>query len=530
MRLFATVLFFSCSIAVQAQTTFTCLDLEPGNAPSTPRYLSPLNGKLIFSAKHATQGIELWSGDGTLAGTQVLKDLNVGGDASPLYLTQMNNKLYFAANDGTHNGDLYVTDGTAAGTQLVKDIDGTGGKITISETKIVATANKLFFVATDATNGTELWVSDGTAAGTHIVKDINPGWNTSDPNYLCAFNNKVYFKAKDSGNDSELWVTDGTEAGTMRVAELRPGTDGSSPYGMTVAGGKMYFIATDASGYGRTFVSDGTTAGTVLLTNAVGLGYTEYNGKVYFYASQSPGRELFETDGTPGGTKIVKDLYTGTANPSPFSFAAMVFNGKLYFNANDVTNGSELFVTDGTDAGTHLVKDIFPGTGYSSPQSFFVYAGSLFFTADEAAGNRQLFMTDGTAAGTQKIAPPNPNKDALGATTQFVEYNGAIYFAANYDVLDTELWRLKIGPDGVPELRAQNQLAVYPNPAQDVLTVMGVENGNSLFVTDINGQKLYMNGNIIVDGNKATIDIATLPAGVYLLHSGASVSRFVKVD
>ena len=39
----------------------------------------------------------------------------------------------------------------------------------------------------------------------------------------------------------------------------------------------------------------------------------------------------------------------------------VVFNGKLYFAATD-SNGKELWSTDGTPAGTTMVKDFRPGT------------------------------------------------------------------------------------------------------------------------------------------------------------------------
>src|SRR5690554_1787662 len=63
--------------------------------------------------------------------------------------------------------------------------------------------------------------------------------------------------------------------------------------------------------------------------------------------------------------ELVKDINpTGDSNP----YSLTELNGKLYFRANDGTNGYELWVTDGTSAGTQMIKDINP-TGSSYPSA-----------------------------------------------------------------------------------------------------------------------------------------------------------------
>jgi ELWxxDGT repeat protein len=70
------------------------------------------------------------------------------------------------------------------------------------------------------------------------------------------------------------------------------------------------------------------------------------------------GRELWKTDGTEAGTVLVKDINpTGDSVPRDFT----VFNGALYFRADDGVDNFELWKTDGTEVGTVQVKDICPG-------------------------------------------------------------------------------------------------------------------------------------------------------------------------
>ncbi|MDM5264785.1 hypothetical protein PF327_11355, partial [Sulfurovum sp. XTW-4] len=97
--------------------------------------------------------------------------------------------------DAGSNEELWTTDGTEAGTVLVKEIvpDIYGSR----PREVTVAGGISFFSATDngAASGVELWKSDGTEAGTVLVKDINPGTAGSDPQQLAAVNGILYFSA-----------------------------------------------------------------------------------------------------------------------------------------------------------------------------------------------------------------------------------------------------------------------------------------------------------------------------------------------
>ena len=116
------------------------------------------------------------------------------------------------------------------------------------------------------------------------------------------------------------------------------------------------------------------------------------DGVVYFAANtRREGRELWRSDGTEAGTRLVADMSTGSASSSPGGFTKV--NGRILFTADAVIKtgsgrngqttflGRELWRTDGTSAGTALVKDINLGFDSSSPSEFTVVDGTLFFTA-----------------------------------------------------------------------------------------------------------------------------------------------------
>jgi ELWxxDGT repeat protein len=109
------------------------------------------------------------------------------------------------------------------------------------------------------------------------------------------------------------------------------------------------------------------------------------------------------------------------------------FGGKLYFGANNGTDGTELWVTDGTLAGTSMIKDIFQGPDYGTPDHFMSAGGKLFFTADDGAGVYQLWNTDGTDAGTVKVKAIAPSS--------FTAMNGLLFFVASNGPYGVELWK-----------------------------------------------------------------------------------------
>src|SRR5262245_48568676 len=69
-------------------------------APSRPGGFVRMGGLTYFHANDGGNGDELWVTDGTVAGTQLLKDIYVGsGSSYPTSLTDVNGVLYFMADD-----------------------------------------------------------------------------------------------------------------------------------------------------------------------------------------------------------------------------------------------------------------------------------------------------------------------------------------------------------------------------------------------------------------------------------------------
>ena len=385
--------------------------LKDLNAASTssnrvrPQFTN-LGNRTVFFVDHPSYGTEPWVTDGTQAGTKLLKDITSGigdgilaGLTSEKRIERVGNNLFFLADNGSSGEELWLTNGTTAGTRLVKDINGTGSSSGISN--LTRYKNKLFFYVSEGNSTAEdegLWVSDGTTAGTRLIKDVQTGTGNSSVGVdtMTVLNNTLYFIAETGagGRFEELWKSNGTAAGTVRVSDI-----GSTVYNsdqMTNVSGKFYFLRSDGPSSNELWVSNGTAAGTLALKSFTGgaaklkfhIGtYVDnpgYNGKLYFYGTTAnQGYELWQSNGTVSGTKIVTDLFPGPGDSSVNGvFHGQAFNGYFYFQADDDVHGVELWRLN-PDTSLTLI-DLAAGLRNSGPEYFAANEDYLFFNANQS--------------------------------------------------------------------------------------------------------------------------------------------------
>jgi ELWxxDGT repeat protein len=89
---------------------------------------------------------------------------------------------------------------------------------------------------------------------------------------------------------------------------------------------------------------------------------------MFFADDGVSGAELWRSDGTETGTRIVADVREGPPGSSRWPFSATVVLDRLFFIADDGEHGIEVWMSDGTASGTVLWSDISPGLGSARPK------------------------------------------------------------------------------------------------------------------------------------------------------------------
>ncbi len=419
-----------------AAGTALVADIRPGNQSSNPSELAWVGARLMFAANNGTgAGNELHRSDGTAAGTSLVADVYLPqGDSNPEGFLPTPNGIVFGAGSSTTR-ELWSSDGTVAGT-IELDFDpfaSNPGELTLVGSTVFAAGNL-------QTVGRELIATDGTLAGTGLALDLRAGGNSSSPAALASAFGQLWFRASaDPSESSEPFVSDGTAAGTVSLGDLRPGNSGSNAGPFVPVGGVVVFPANDGTHGTELWVSDGTAAGTALLLDinpgaqtAQPLHLVSFGSVAYFVATQSggAGRELWRTDGTTAGTTLVADLQPGFGSSNPEQIVQLA-NGTVLFVAGVSVLGQRLHRTDGTAAGTAALGQIGATT---NPQiEDLVAVGSVaFFTANDMVHGRELWMTDGvTVSMVADVYPGAPSGVIEGTLAARAGQNQVVFAGAD---------------------------------------------------------------------------------------------------
>ena len=148
---------------------------------------------------------------------------------------------------------------------------------------------------------------------------------------------------------------------------------------------------------------------------------------IFTATMQDTGAELWVTDGTPSGTRLLADIRPGPQGSAPED--AVIAGGKIFFTADDGQHGRELWVTDGTSGGTRIF-DAAAGAASGAPDDLTVVGDRVFFTADDGIHGRELWVSDGTASGARMVADLMPGAEG-SSPSALTAAQGRVYLHAD---------------------------------------------------------------------------------------------------
>lgn len=420
------VFFSSSSSCAQITTLFSFKEYQNFRII----YSTQLQDKWVFISEgnFGNANIKkLWTSDGTPAGTHEFMDVPSQGFQTQDYIKLGDELFYVVLDYSTQKHTLWKTNGTREGTIPIKEIhryyyDQTGYDSFLQPNEFTVFKGLLYFIANGGgTKDRQLWRSDGTPEGTFAVYTL-PEQLRNIYN-LRAGTNKLFFISQNdtAPYSSQLWVSDGETADTVRTFK----TILSFYYEYALSNDVIFFVGFDPESGTELWKSDGTAAGTQLVKDLTPGNYDydttkvassslstfiNFQNKVYFVKDNWSKAKLYSTDGTEGGTLLVKDFSEGQ-NDLGFAYIsrALVAQGRLYLVADNGETGAELWIKDQNSEEFSLVKDIRPGkpSSFASFESF-EYNQQLYFYANDGVYGLELWKTDGSPANTQLVADLTP--------------------------------------------------------------------------------------------------------------------------
>jgi ELWxxDGT repeat protein len=388
---------------------------------STPkiRFLFAGGGRAFFVADTQSGGLEVWTSDGTAAGTRPVTRFaakNPFGQSSP-FTVLVEGRLYFAARNARATAnDLWSVGAKPESLRRLTDFHDPSAYFSA----VRKSGNRILFVVQrmeqQQFGPPKLWASGGDLRSTAPLSGCAGGCPTVESGLAPLGQGRFVFKGHNPAGEA-LWVTDGTGAGTRRLQSTGRFHDLTQ---YVALGDRVLFELTNEYETGELWVTDGTVAGT-FFTAPGGPSWSHYygwggpllagkaNGLLLFGAipdQDNPYEALMTSDGTPGGMRELARFVVGnSSNPQqllPLGDRLLV----QVCTASEQGSTQEMLAVRGTETATLLSRHIDSSCGVESlSYRLATLGGRVAFVLNENSVGSSLWVTDGTPAGTIALIP-----------------------------------------------------------------------------------------------------------------------------
>jgi large repetitive protein len=545
MKHIFTLLFLMTALSLSAQRVYLVKDLNGGTASGFPSFdskfklLGGLDSVAIFLASGKGGVKLLCSSDGTNIGTiSILPPL--AADETLLYPTVSDNRFWFVIRDGDDHDKLYSTDGTWAGTQV--RVNETAARI--RELKAIAGG---VVYARNPDNFDDEELIRVRLTGSNIQKTVLAKfyWFGGLLEFAVADSNTIWGIGSSGPNDRSLFKCTGQANSRTNIAVINTGSEFNLNIFMTIVGAKCYWFWQPDGGVRKLWVSDGTAAGTMGLVALDDLAFQDlqeeraiigFDNKLYFRGkavNSNFGSELWVSDGTIAGTKMVKDIADGFSNSEVRNMT--IYQNRLFFGAKTDFGNEKLWLLN--TAGTNATEaySAFAGNEYYGVD-VLPFRDSLVFGGYRSAIGGELMMGNLTTNSLKVISDQSPASNDAFYPTNLTKTKKLLFFQATTTATGRELWAFDPLKSSVsvfrPELVAE-RLEVSPNPATDMLRISrGSLTGDcTIEVFDARG-KAMLRSQIDASDSFSILSVQDLSAGVYQVivrdaRGGVGVARVV---
>jgi ELWxxDGT repeat protein len=231
------------------------------------------------------------------------------------------------------------------------------------------------------------------------------------------------------------------------VLDASPGAANTGTSASVRLGDRLVYVAPNGTSGWELWTSDGTKNGTKMLrdinpgvANSDPTDLTVLKGKVYFRASDGThGFELWRTDGTTSGTTMVKDAYPGAGDGVESEGELVATSTRLYFPGDSDLDGVELWTSDGTSFGTRLILDAYSGANGTHPNGLTRWGDKVIFQADDGDNGEEPWMSGGTAATTSILKDIRP--DGSSTPEEFTVVSPTKVFFTAYSTSGRQIWQ-----------------------------------------------------------------------------------------
>ena len=287
--------------------------------------------------------------------------------------------------------------------------------------------------------------------------------------------------------------------------------------GLNTGGDDQLSIACDPSGNlyacGDVYTLYSTTVGRDTITN------TSAGAEVQFVAKYN---NLVIADTIYKRTDTVACATNFVLNAPPLYSSYYWSDGSTNSTLTVTTGGT--YIVYASACGEPVLADTFhvvftiPDTTYHITDTAICAPSDYYVYTLTATPGTNYYWYDGDTAAT--------HNEFLGGTYWVISQNGCSFTIDTFNVFLTQ--SLPPCVTAVPQVApVANQTEMYPNPASAQLTITSTHYKiSSIAINNLVGQTMYSGE---YNTNKAEINVASLPAGIYLVKiNGAEVRKFVK--